>query len=143
MSHPALPGSPEPQQPDAARQETREFAVPPVSVAAPVRRRRLLTGLAAAALLGVGVVVGVVVGQATAGTAAADTGSTSDVPVPGGTLPDATQQYGGGPGGMPPGGTGGFGGPPGSTDDDSTDGGTADDGTADGATTGDGPTQDT
>jgi hypothetical protein len=74
------------------------------------RRGRALLAAGAAGLLGVGVVIGVVVGQATAGTAAADTGSTvtqpgttTDGSVPGyGSVPDGGGGFGRF-GGMPPG----------------------------------------
>ena len=100
MSAPTPPERSEPH-------ETRAFAAPvppaaePVPVAPrPVRTRRssLLMGAAAAGLLAVGVVVGVVVGQATAGSAAADTGSTTQQVGPG--------QYGTPPDGAFPGGQG-------------------------------------
>lgn len=114
------PTPPEPQ-------ETRSFAapVPPQTEPTPAptgprrsRRRTLLMGGAAAGLLTVGVAVGVVVGQATAGSAAADTGSTTEQVGPGsdGTPPD----------GMVPGGRGGFG-----HDPDGDDGTTPDDGSTD------------
>jgi hypothetical protein len=150
MSEPTPPRGSDPQQPASGREETRPFTAPvppqqpvaagPVTVAEPAspdpaRRRTLRMGAAAAGLLGVGVVVGVIVGQATADPAAAS--STTQ------TAPDGTgQQYGtppdGGMGGMPPGGMGGRGGfgagVPDGTDDGTTDDGTDDSATDDGAT---------
>ena len=144
----------EPQQPGPARDETAAFPTAPVPPPAPVgavpaapptRRSRALVGAAAAGLLAVGVVVGLVVGQATAGTASAgDVSPTVEQTVPGdgsgyGSAPDG--------GVLPPGARGGTGRPgrvpgQGSTDGGGTDGGgagtggtgsgTPDDGTAGG-----------
>jgi hypothetical protein len=175
MSEPTPPRGSDHQQPGAGREETRAFAAPvppqrpapgatpadnpaghpaaagavgpttPITTTPSPRRGRLLMGAAAAGLLGAGVVVGVVVGQATAGSAAADTGSSTTRTVPGsggldgyGTPPD------GGAGGMPPGGFGDrgrFGMPDddGTTDDGTTDDGTTGGGSSDGGT---GPTTD-
>jgi hypothetical protein len=147
MSEPTPPHGSEPGQPTAGRAETRPFAAPlppqqpagaaesasaasiPTGGSTP-RRSTLLMGVAAAGLLGVGVVVGVVVGQATAGSAAADTGSATSP-----TAPEGGQQYGtppdGGMGGRPGGMGGGrveVGPPvPGGTDDGTTDDGTTGD----------------
>jgi len=158
MTDPTPPRGPEPQQPVPGRDETRPFAasVPPqpgaaqapatgqapagaeapgtaqhAVPAAPATSRRGRVGMGAAALglLGVGVAVGVVVGQATADPAAADTGTSTTQTVPGG----GPGQYGtppdGGMGGMP-GGRGDVTPPDGSTDDGTTDG------TTDGSTGG-------
>ena len=144
MTDPTPPRGSEPEH--TGREETAAFAAPlppqqsgyaetaapaePVAVAPAPRRGRVLMGAAAAGLLAVGVAVGVIVGQATAGSAAADTGTST-------TVPDGcTGRYGtppdGGTGGMPPGmgGRGGFD-PDGTTDGAPTDGGT----TSDDATT--------
>jgi hypothetical protein len=109
---------------------TRPFAAPgPEPAAAPppapaagrrTRRGSVLMGAAAAGLLGVGVAVGVVIGQVTAEPASADPGTVSS------TFPEGVPQDGGHTGGMPPGGTGGFGTRP---DDGTTDGTTTSDGT--------------
>jgi hypothetical protein len=152
MSEPTPPRGSEPEQPAVDRAETHSFAAPmppqqPPAAAGPApaaavpapapRRSKLLMGAAAAGLLGVGVVVGVVVGQATAGSAAADPGSSTTQVGPGGSGLDGSQQYGtppdGGLGGHP-GGRGDFGtqvpgGTDGGTPDGTTDGGTTDDGT--------------
>ena len=159
MSQPTGPAGTDPQQPGPARAETSAFPAapapapappvvdaPPVGPAhaavAPTRRGRVLMGAAGAGLLAVGVVVGLVVGQATAGTASAGdlTPSTSQT-VPGAVPDDGSGQgYGSMPGGGPGhGGTGRFGGVPG---DGTTGGGVPGDGTT-GGTTGGGTTDDT
>ena len=143
MSQPTDPWQP-------ARAETAAFPAaegPPLAPVAPVaqgpatpaptRRSRVLMAAAAAGLLAVGVVVGLVVGQATAGTASAgdlDPATSQTVP---GTVPDDGSGYGslpgGGTGGMPQGGRGGtgrLGGVPGQGAPDgggTTDGGSTDD----------------
>src|SRR3954470_23476866 len=110
----------------AMTEPTRPFAAPvpePAAAAPPTpaagrrtRRGSVRMGAAAAGLLGVGVAVGVVIGQATAEPASAGTGTVSS------TFPEGVPQDGGGRmGGMPPGGTGGFGTRP---DGGTTDGGT-------------------
>jgi hypothetical protein len=133
MSEPTPPRGSEPQQPPTEREETRPFAAPvppqqptaadgagiatparpPAATTARTRRDTLLMGAAAVGLLSVGVVVGVVIGQATAGSAAAGTSSSTIQPGPGGSGFDGSGQYGtpsdGRMGGMPPGGRGGFG----------------------------------
>jgi hypothetical protein len=142
MTDPTPPRGSDPEH--TGRAETAAFAAPlppqqpayaetaapaePVTAAPAPRRGRVLMGAAAAGLLAVGVAVGVIVGQATAGSAAADTGTST-------TVPDgSTGQYGtppdGGMGGMPPGmgGRGGF-------DADGDDGTTDDGTTSDDATT--------
>jgi hypothetical protein len=104
-----------PQQPAPADPVPAE---PPAAAAQTDRRGRLVMGAAAAGLLAVGVAVGVVVGQATAGSAAADTGSSTVQPVPG-DGPDG--QYGTPPDGRAGrGGPGGFAPPDGTTDDGTT-----------------------
>jgi hypothetical protein len=134
-----------PRGPADDRAETRPFAAPvppqqpppagpvpaePRAAAARTDRRgRLVMGAAAAGLLAVGVAVGVVVGQATAGSAAADTGSTVQ-PVPG-DGPDG--QYGTPPDGRAGrGGPGDFAPPDGTTDDGGTGDGTTGDSDDDG-----------
>ena len=135
MTEPTPPRGAQPQPPVPGRDETRPFQAPqeapPGAAQVPASRRgKVLVGTAAAGLLGVGVAVGVVVGQATAGTAAADTGTSTTQTVPGdggpgryGTPPD------GGTGGMP-GGRGDLTPPDGSTDDGATDDGATDEGDA-------------
>ena len=135
MSHPA-----DPQELGPVRAQTEEL---PAAPKPPARRTRALLASAGAGLLAVGVVVGLVVGQATAGTASAGTGAAQ--PSTGATVPG--DGYGVAPDGgtLPPGGRGGMrvpggGGVPGggATDDGTTQGspddgttqGTSDDGTA-------------
>jgi hypothetical protein len=121
MSEPPPPRGSDPQQPATGRAETRRFAAPvppeqPVAAepatptgtpaqASTRRRSALRTGAAAAGLLGVGVVVGVIVGQVTADSASAGTTSSTSRTAPDGT--GGGQQYGTPPdgrrGGMPPG----------------------------------------
>src|SRR3954447_18832929 len=104
-----------PQHPRAAEPAGPGPAAARAAGARATRRSKVVTGAAAAGLLAVGVAVGVVVGQATAGWAAADTGSsTVTVPDDGGsgrygTPPDGGMHPGGGPGDIAP--------PDGSTDD--------------------------
>jgi hypothetical protein len=144
MTDPTPPRGSEPEH--TGREETAAFAAPlppqqpgyaetaapaePVAVAPAPRRGRVLMGAAAAGLLAVGVVVGVIVGQATAGSAAADTGTST-------TVPDgSTGQYGTPPDdGRFPGGMGGHGGFDPDGDDGTTDGATTDGGTTSGDAT--------
>jgi hypothetical protein len=118
MTEPTLPRGSEPEQPATRGEETHAFAapvppqqplraeVPPAQAPAPRRRGgKVLMGAAAAGLLAVGVAVGVVVGQATAGSAAADTGSSTSVTDDtgrSGTPPDGGWMPGGGHGGFDP-----------------------------------------
>ena len=139
MSHPA-----DPQELGPVRAQTEEL---PAAPKPPARRTRALLASAGAGLLAVGVVVGLVVGQATAGTASAgDVSPTVEQTVPG---DGDGSGYGSAPDGgvLPPGARGGTGRPgrvpgQGSTDGGGTDGGgagtggtgsgTPDDGTAGG-----------
>jgi len=117
-----------PQQPVVAEPAGPGTATAPAAGGRATRRSKVVTGAAATGLLAVGVAVGVIVGQTTAGSAAADTGSSTTVTVPDGgsscrygTPPDGGMRPGGGRGDLTP--------PDGSTDDGSGDG-TTDDGDA-------------